>query len=120
MEAIQIHAAPSTYDIIMLAADGARENRAFEPSGPKWLAAPRTSVVVRVQSFFEPAEKNFASADFLRSQSSGRNCVETKHFLPSDRIAFRFRLSWPHCRRVAKAAQTRAAGLLLLDRSLER
>ena len=84
MKAIQIHAAPGAYDIVMLAADGTRENRAFEASASERLAAAGTRVVVRIQGFFEPAEKHVAAANFFRPQSSGRNRVETEHVFPSD------------------------------------
>src|SRR5271156_1103816 len=91
MNAIQINAAPGAHHIVVLAADGACQNRALKTSGSERLAASRTSVVVCIQSFFEPAEKNVATADFFPSQSSGRDRVEAKHFFPSDPIGLRFR-----------------------------
>ena len=39
MKAFQIHPAPSANDVVMLAADWAREDRALQPRCAEWLAA---------------------------------------------------------------------------------
>lgn len=56
MEVIQIHAAPGTYDIVVLTTHGTREDRALEATASERLTASRTSVAVGIQSFFESAE----------------------------------------------------------------
>src|SRR5580700_2169445 len=100
MKAFQIHPAPSTNNVVMLAADWTREDRALQPRCAEWLAAAGAIVVIRVERFFEPAKKHFAPADFFGAQSSGRNCVETEYIFPSDHFALHGRFM-----AVAAAAQ---------------
>ena len=75
MKAFQIHSAPGTNDVVMLAADWTREDRALQPRCAEWLAATGAVVVICVERFFEPAKKHFAPAHLFRAQSSGRDCV---------------------------------------------
>src|ERR1700735_1726048 len=93
MEAVQIHSAPGSHDIVVLTTDWAGKNCAFESSSSERLTAARASIVVCVQGFFEAAEENVVAADFFRAQSSGRNCIETKNIFPADFTALRFRFA---------------------------
>src|SRR6202034_986077 len=87
MDVIQVYATPGVHHVVVLTAYGTRENRALQSSACKGLAASRTGIVVRIQGFFELAEKNVASGDLFCSQNTGSNCVEAKHVFPSHLIA---------------------------------
>ena len=67
MEAIQIDAASGTNDVVVLAADGTRQNRTLKPGCAQGLTAAGTIVAIRIKVFFQAAKKHVAAANLLRA-----------------------------------------------------